>query len=52
MITDRMAFRLTPEDQQNVAIIAARIQPSFTFVSRTAVMRLALKMAAEALSAR
>jgi hypothetical protein len=47
MIADRMAFRLTPEDQQNVATIAARIQPNATFVSRTDVMRAALKALAE-----
>jgi hypothetical protein len=47
MIADRMAFRLTPDDAQNVAVIAARIQPNATFVSRTDVMRAALKALAE-----
>ena len=48
VLTERLAFRLTPEDSANVATIAATARQTTgrAFVSRTDVLRLALRTAA------
>lgn len=52
MLTERLTFRLTPEDLDHVVTISGTLRDSRggPFVSRSDVLRAALRVAAEAVS--